>query len=509
MLHSFRTDSGVRLLAKPTSLLRKIPLSNVVAHNLVSNSRRRKHLKSHISDYYYQRRMISGFEIRVTAAEIDKPRYKKTYLVSKGKAVLNGASGSRARNMLRKGLGFSEESISYFRDTFCDLVDPASIETSQDSLDTCWVDAKNYHNFFHFLTESLHLVCSPDLPTEDVKKIVFISKSKRSGEFVKKWIYETRRIIGKDIEIGVELASAIDRPEKILSPFSCEHLLYQFSGVHHDQIEAARPAGGNWSGFDATPHHVKMLQYNSYDETLRIFRDRMTQLAIETIPRTWSKLIYAIRSRGLVRNRIMKGEEKLITRLKSIGFEIVCFEDMSPLEQVKCVQGADCLVMQHGAGMTNMIFANTRAHVVELGTYQTALARWSDFIQISQVSGCHYHQIFLDMDYADERTDPVFSEDGLIAPVLSEDNVSRVVDIVQAAISDRRPGILVGALRHCEYFVERGAYKQAYRVLDENAQFLDQTPDYWLQRHRLATVCGHVERARDALNEADRLNGES
>lgn len=505
MLHSFLADGGVTLLAKPIGMLRKIPLSNVVAHNLVSNSRRRKYLKAHISDYYLQRRMISGFEIKVIAAEIEKPRYKKNYLVCKGKAVLNGASGSRARNTLRKGLGFSKESISYFHDKFLNLVDPSSLGLNRHSADVCWIDAKNYHNFFHFLTESLHLACSPALPTSTVDKIIFISKSERSGDFVKKWINETRRVIDGELQIDVKLASAIERPENVVIPFSCEHLLYQFSGKHHEQIEDAKPAGGSWSRFDGTPHHVKTLQYNSYDETLRIFREKMIELSASTISHSWSRMIYAVRSKGLVRNRIMKGEEELISGLRSIGFEIVCFEEMSPLEQVKCVSGADCLVMQHGAGMTNMIFAGTHAHVVELGTYQTALARWSDFIQISQVAGCHYHQIFLDMDYADERTDPVFSKDGLIAPVLSENNVSKVIDIVQAALSDRRPGVLVGALRHCEYFVERGAYKQAYRVLDENAQFLDQTPDYWLQRHRLASVCGHVERARDALAEADRL----
>lgn len=505
MLHNFRTDGGVKLLAKPTNLLRKIPLSNVIAHNLLSNSRRRKHLKAHISDYYYQRRMISGFEIKVTAAEIEKPRYKKTYLMSKGKAVLNGASGSRARNTLRKGLGFSEESINYFSDAFSELVNPSSLKLSCDIPRKCWIDAKNYHNFFHFLTESLHLICSSDLPIHDMEKVIFISKSKRSGEFIKMWIHETCQIIGHNIQVDVVLASAVERPEKIISPFSCEHLLYQFSGEHHNQIEAAKPAGGNWSRFDGTPHHVKVLQYNSYDETLRTFRDRMIQRASETVPRTWSKLVYAIRSKSLVRNRVMKGEEELISKLKNIGFEVVCFEDLSPLEQVKCVNGADCLVMQHGAGMANMIFASSHAHVVELGTYQTALARWSDFIQISHVCGCHYHQVFLDMDYPDERTDPVFSEDGLIAPVLSEDDVEKVTAIIQATAGDCRSGALAGALRHCEYFIARGAYKQAYRVLDENAQFFNHTPDYWLQRHHLANVCGHVERARDALIEADRL----
>lgn len=502
MLHSFKTDGGVRLLWKPTSMLHKIPLSNVIGHNLLTNSRRRSHLKYHISDYYMQRRMMFGFEIKVTAAEIEKPRHRKNFISSKGRAVLNGASGSRARNYFRKELGFSEESIEYFREKFSSLIDPNSLDTSKGGANTCWIDAKNYHNFFHFITESLHLALSSDLRMHDIENIIFISKSKKLGDFIEKWIGELRHIIGHSFNIEAKLASATDRPEKIIIPLSCEHLLYQFSGLHHNLIEAARPAGGGWAKFDATPHHVKILQYNSYDETLRIFRERMVRLSHEVIVQNWSKLVYAVRSKERARNRIMKGEDELISRLKKIGFEVVCFENMSPLEQVKCVSSADCLVMQHGAGMTNMIFADPRAHVLELGTYQTAMARWSDFIQISNVSGCHYHQIFLDMDYDNERTDPVFSKDGLIAPVISQDSIINIIDIIEAAILDRRLGTLAGALEHCRYFVDRGAYKQAYRVLDGNAPFLDQTADYWLQRHRVADVCGHVERANEALQKA-------
>ncbi|MBM3604284.1 MAG: glycosyltransferase family 61 protein [Alphaproteobacteria bacterium] len=509
MLHSFRVHKGVKLLERPQGMLRKVPLADVVAHNLVNNPRRRRALDTHIADYYWHRRMINGFAIKTILAEVERPKQKKSYLQTRGNAILNGASGSRARNVLRKGLNFSEESVEYFRRTYGDLLDPSAIEVGSSATQTSWIDAKNYHNFFHFLTESFHLAFAPSLAQRGVQVIQFVSKSKRMGDFVRKWVDDCHEIIGDDVKIETLVSPKLSKGASVLLPMSGEHLLYQFSGDHHREIEAARPAGSTWTGYDGTPHPVKMLQFNSYDESLGHFRSKAIDLAQRKVTKTWSGKIYAIRSRSLLRSRTMKGEEVLIKALAKQGFEIVCFEKMSPLEQVKCVSSADCVVMQHGAGMTNMLFAKPTAHVFELGTYQTALARWVDFIQISQVSGCHYHHVFLDMDYPEEDADPVFAEDGLVAPVISKEDAARLVLLICSEAHDHRTGGLSGLLRHCKFYMERGAYKQAYRLLDANAVFFDLTADYWNQRGLLADACQHRERAQDAYKRAHSIEASS
>ncbi|QDA35710.1 glycosyltransferase family 61 protein (plasmid) [Paracoccus liaowanqingii] len=505
MLHSFRAHKGVKLLERPHGMLRKVPLADVVAHNMVRNPRRRQALDAHISDYYWHRRMINGFAIKTILAEVEKPKQKKTYLTTRGNAILNGASGTRARNDLGKTFEFSEERIDYFRKTYCDLVDPSSIKLYASPTKKFWIESKNYHNFFHFLTESFHLAFSSSLAQMNVQEIKFISKSKRVGDFVKKWVEECQEIIGDDVKIETLISPDLDNATSILLPMSCEHLLYQFLGDHHELIEAARPAGKTWTGYDGIPHPVKILQFNSYDESLEHFRCKVIDLAQRKVSKTWADKIYAIRSKSLLRSRTMKGEEALIEELTKQGFEVVCFEGISPLEQVKCISGADCVVMQHGAGMTNMLFAKSTAHVFELGTFQTGFARWRDFIRISQVSGCHYHHIFLDMEYPNENTDPVFATDGLIAPVISEEDVERLVLLIRSEMKDKRPGVLTGLLRHCEFFMDRGAYKHAYRLLDANASFFESTADYWNQRGMLAEACQHKEQALDAFEKAQSI----
>lgn len=505
MLHSFRLHKGVKLLDPPTDMVRKVPLADVVAHNLVSNERRRRALDAHISDYYWHRRMISGFEIKTILAEIDRPRQKSLYLQTRGQAVLNGASGSRARNLLRKEMNFSEESIEWFRERYGDLVSPFTMGHATTDLRDCWIDAKNYHNFFHFLTESFHLAFSPSLQGRNIRNINFVSKSKRVGDFVEKWIVACNELFEDTFKLKFGINDNTDKPEAVLLPISSEHLLYQFSGDHHRDIERARPAGQTWTGYNATPHPVKIFQLNSFDESLRIFRQQITDLAQSKVRTTWSNRIYVKRSGSLLRKRTMIGEDALTCDLAAHGFDVVSFEDMSPLEQVKCVSAADCIVMQHGAGMANMLFARPTAHIFELGTFQTALARWSDFIQISHVSGCHYHHVCLDMDYPDEESDPVFADDGLIAPVISDKDRTKFISLMKQELQDAKPGTLSGFLRHCKFFMDRGAFAQAYRLQDENAIFFDQTIEYWEQRGMLAQACQHHQRAEEAFKTARAL----
>lgn len=495
MLHSFRQNKGVTFLERPDELLRAVPLGNVIAHNLETNPRRRKALETHVSDYHWHRRMTTGFEMRTVFAEVERPRFMRSFLSSRRNLILNGASGRRARNSLDKFLNSPEESVEYLRQTYNNPINIDSIEIRGSQTRTCWIDTKNFHNFFHFFTESFHLALSEVPAGVSVDRILFVSKSKRpAGSFVHRWIDACEELYGQGISVGI--LSDPPREDSILIPLSAEHLLYQFAGPHHAQIEKARPAGWSWTGYDATPHPVKIFQLNSYNKTLRECREKLVELAHRKVQKRWSRHIYAIRSPELQRQRVMRGEASLVSALGDLGFEIVDFGKMSPLEQVKCVKGAQCVVMQHGAGMTNMIFANPNAHVFELGTHQTALSRWHDFIPLSHVAGCHYHHVFLGMDFEEDK-DPVFADHGLLPPVLEDDQVEEVVSLILSGMKDSRAGTLVGMIRQCEYFMSREAYNQAYRLLDQNMAFFDDEPDYWEVRGRLATACGHVGRARD------------
>lgn len=491
LLHSLKRDKGVKLLDYPYPMLKPILLGNIVAHNLVTNDRRRAALETHVSDYFWHRRMVIGFSLKTVMAEVSQPSLKRSYILTGGKVLLNGAAGDRARNFIREAMNFSEESIEHFKSHFADLADLETINVGDQSSSECWIETKNFYNFFHFITESFHKAFSPCINSRNVKTIRFVSKSERVEEFVTKWANACSELLDSNILVSAGRDVELTPPESILVPLSAKHLLYQIAGEHQDQINAARPAGHSWTGYDAAPHSVKILGMNSYDDSLEACREKIISISKRTIERRWSKKIYVTRSKNIARKRVMKGEIELINTLSKRGFEVVCFEEMSPLEQVKCVSEARCIVMQHGAGMTNMLFASSNAHVFELGTYQTAMARWSDFIPICHVAGCHYHHIFLNMDFDKEDKDPVFAEDGLVPPIISKEDVKKITSLIMREVRDRKNGTLSGLIAHAKFFIQRNAYLQAYRLLDQCLPYAGSYGEYWEQRAKLDELCGH------------------
>lgn len=506
MLHSFRMSKGVTLMERPEDLLRPIPLGNVVVHNLLRSARRRAAIDTHVSDYFWHRRMMNGFQMRTICAEVEKLRFKRSFISSGPNLILNGASGGRARNFIRKQLDFSEESVEFFRNFHGERLNPSEVGICVSSARTLVIHAKNYHNFFHFVAESLHQALASLPEGVEIEAIEIVARSKQPArEFIELWVDQIRELLGAGIRVSVREDLASRGNEPVLMAFSAEHLLYQFTGDHIQLIEKARPPGWTWTGYDATPHPVKILQLNSYDGTLVDFRIRLIELAQKKVRKRWARKIYVRRSRDLARPRFMMGEDTLVTSLTTHGFEVVEFETMSPLEQVKCVHDATCIVMQHGAGMTNMLFAKATAHVFELGTYQTMMARWGDFMPLSHVAGCHYHHITLEMDFPHEDKDPVFAEDGLLPPSLSAGDIEDVVSLVNEERKQALPGGLVGLIRHCDYLIGREAFNQAYRLLDANMNFFSEHQHFWETRGRLAEKCGHVERARDCYERAPDL----
>lgn len=326
------------------------------------------------------------------------------------------------------------------------------------------------------------------------------------GVFADKWIDDCRDALMKDISVVAGRQGEEYLPDAVTMPISAKHLLYQFTGIHDQLIQTTRPPGRTWTGYDSTPHPVMILGLNSFDDSLLEFRNAVIALAKSKINRTWSRKIYVRRTENLARARVMTGEDLLVSKLEKRGFETVYFEDLSPLEQVKCANDARCVVMQHGAGMANMVFANNKAHFFELGTYQTGMARWSDFIPLSHVSQCHYHHIFLDMDFAAEDVDPVFKKDGLVAPRISGEDVDRILEAIKVGMVDKSSGAIAGLVAHTAYFRGRQAYRQAYRLLDASASLAGDDGEYWRARAQVDKACGHLRAANDHFEYAKKLD---
>jgi hypothetical protein len=81
-------------------------------------------------------------------------------------------------------------------------------------------------------------------------------------------------------------------------------------------------------------------------------------------PRPQERKIFL--SRGDAERRRFRDENTLWRRLEADGFEKVEFAGMGLREQIDCVQSAKAIVAPHGAGLTNLVWANPGTKVVEL-----------------------------------------------------------------------------------------------------------------------------------------------
>jgi len=71
-------------------------------------------------------------------------------------------------------------------------------------------------------------------------------------------------------------------------------------------------------------------------------------------------------SRGDVKYRRVLGEKELISKLEKIGFREASLSGMPISEQIKLFSTAEVVVAPHGAGLTNIVYMNEGASVVEI-----------------------------------------------------------------------------------------------------------------------------------------------
>lgn len=76
------------------------------------------------------------------------------------------------------------------------------------------------------------------------------------------------------------------------------------------------------------------------------------------------KKIYISRKNALLRRVV--NEEELIEKLKSLGFEIVCLENLRVEDQAKLFASSKVIVAPHGASLTNLIFCQKGTKLIEL-----------------------------------------------------------------------------------------------------------------------------------------------
>jgi hypothetical protein len=193
------------------------------------------------------------------------------------------------------------------------------------------------------------------------------------------------------------------------------------------------------------------------------------------------KRFFVERADGSGRSRPLDGESNLFEHLQRLGFEKIAFENLTPLEQVAIMAQAEIMVSAHGAGFTNMLFANSDAFVIELGTLQTARYRWKDFWPLAHASQCHYVNFFADFNADDPLREPKFDQDGIVPVRLSDDGVDQVMSFIVTVLGGAPETSNPNALERLGRRVLRsGASAQAITLLETHREMISDNLDLCL-----------------------------
>ncbi len=136
---------------------------------------------------------------------------------------------------------------------------------------------------------------------------------------------------------------------------------------------------------------------------------RLRQALVPDRPPRRSERLYVVR-RGA---RRVTNEEELLRTLNRHGFRPVQLEHLSFLEQVELFYDAEAVVAPHGAGLTNLLFANT-ALVVEIFSTQYV---YPHYVMMARSLGHEYRFVLgaRTTRWEDFETDPSSVESEVVA----------------------------------------------------------------------------------------------
>ena len=202
-------------------------------------------------------------------------------------------------------------------------------------------------------------------------------------------------------------------------------------------VDIGMPEPGKFEDFDtlnlSRPYAFNFNFANSYTINQKAFRDQavanVAHMDFSHLPRR-----FWISRKGSLRRPEVAGEDELVTELREFGFEEVRLETLSFAEQIGIFQNAEFAAGQHGAGMTNMMFASPDTTVLEIGHGQT-VQRWRTFHQMAAASGCRYESFFCDYDTDTPTVKPNLRVDGFPVPACPPVAIDMIISRVDALVN--------------------------------------------------------------------------
>jgi hypothetical protein len=172
-----------------------------------------------------------------------------------------------------------------------------------------------------------------------------------------------------------------------LKPFQVESL--EALGIHPDRMVEHDPAEDSAPEFlwFATPLATTM---HTSVAVLAELRSRIRAHLLRNGPlRGAGRRIFV--SRAKTARRRLLNEPEVSERLRQLGVETVCAEELSFAEQVALFSQTALLIAPHGAGLTNMLFMDSGRRALELqDEHDPRFCYW----RLSQDMGLNYAAVF-------------------------------------------------------------------------------------------------------------------
>jgi len=467
------TDPGFRLLLEPEFIWRPMPAATIEGFAVSAHREVNKKITAFLTATKRQKVFLKALEFGAVPVLLERASFRKSYIMVSDRLLLSGASGTRLINRYR----WDNEDADFDVEMKLDMyLSECRVQNAQRELplysgylepDVHFaVECSNTINFYHFLTESLpQLTLLDNLDFAGNIYFHFPNAEEKQRPFAEAFV----RALFPEYEGRVFFERAPKDYDKVLTAYDFAGSQAQMPPAFLDGLEDYAPEGIVEDLKLMNIRSSSVLAMNSVSSTLLSLRARALA-AIEGkdfdhLP----KRFFVGRDTRQSRERHMAGEDLLFDHLRLFDFGYVVFENLDPLEQIALMANAEVMISYHGAGFANMLFANPQAHIIEIGTLQTAQYRWGDFWPLAHASQCKYINFFADFQNEDPLSEPDFATDGIVPVAISESAVSQILAFVVTILGHtpklNSAGSLIGLART---LLQIGAGDTAVKLLEEH-----------------------------------------
>lgn len=496
LFHDPVTDGGLFFLGEPDFIWHDHPAAMIkgfaASEHEVINERINQLLEVTKRHKVFSRSVV----FNSVPVLMEGARFKKSFVTINEKCLLGGAAGLRLLNRYaweNEGAEVDpDETLANYFDACQTRNQDAVLPLVDGPVDQDLpfaIECRNTFNYFHFVTESLCQLClAADSGHRGPIYLHFPNQLDKTRDFTRSYI----QALFPELADRVVFQRTPYQHDLSIGAYNFFTAYYLFPQKSFGSVDALAPSSVIWKGRRATRVSQGALAMNALDNSLLSLRTRALK-AIEGMD--FSHLptrFWVTRDAGLARKRPMVGEGEMIEMLTLFGFQSVTFETLSPLEQIALMANAEMMLSYHGAGFTNMLFANPKAWVIEIGTTQTAEERWGDFWRLAHASGCRYVSFFADYAKDDPITHPDFQTEGLIPVSLSKRGLAQIMSFVVTILGhvpklQRREDVL----RLVDQLIQANAPERALSVFVKNPGVEKDDADLLLAKAEAFRALGH------------------